>query len=125
MARYDVRVAALALDVPYQWLDSLLARHHVLGVTAEVQGVRRSLTPDALARLTIARDLHESLGLPIARALEAADRLLASGVLAAGAVTLSVDRHALETAVAHAAAEAVDRVVPRRRGRPPKRPESP
>lgn len=121
MARYDVRVAALALDVPYRWLDSVLARHNVAGVTAESQGVRRSVADESLTILAIARDLHEQLGLPIARALDAAHRLQADGQLRAGAVSLSIARPALEASLAAAAADAVERVVPRRRGRPPAR----
>lgn len=119
MARYDVRLAAVALDVAYRWLDGVLARHRVEGVTSEVQGIRRTVSDDALVTLAIVRDLHAQAGLPIGRAIEIAERLEPDGRLRLGIVTVAVDRHAVARDLAPQVADAVERVVPRRRGRPP------
>lgn len=120
MARYDVRLAAVALDVEYHWLDSLLARHSVVGVVAESQGVRRTVTDDALVTLAIVRDLYRELGLPIGRAVAVAESLKESGAVRAGYVALTVDRSRVADRLAPRVAEALERIVPRRRGRPPK-----
>ncbi|MCE2942040.1 MAG: hypothetical protein ACK53A_08520 [Gemmatimonadota bacterium] len=120
MARYDVRLAAVALDVGYQWLDSLLARHPVAGVVAESQGVRRTVTDDALVTLAIVRDLHHDLGLPLGRAVAVAESLQASGAMRAGLVALTVDRSQVVDQLAPRVSEALERIVPRRRGRPPR-----
>lgn len=122
MARYDVRLAAVALDVPYRWLDGVLARHRVEGVTSEVQGIRRTVSDEALVTLAIVRDFHAQVGLPIGRAIEIAERMAPEGRLALGVVAVAVDRPAIARALAPQVADALERVVPRRRGRPPTRP---
>ena len=122
MPRYDVRVAALALDVPYRWLDTLLARHDIAGVTSEAQGVRRSLTEESLFVLTLVRDLHHHLGLPLGRAVDTAHRLQAAGMLELGTLRLQLSPDRMRGDIARDLTDALERVVPRRRGRPPRRP---
>lgn len=121
MARYDVRLAALVLDVPYPWLDVLLARHDVPGVGRAESGARRTISDDGLLTLAIARDLHHELGLPAPRALRVAATLAATGCASVGVVSLNLDVAALRRQLLQAAADGVERVIPRRRGRPPKR----
>lgn len=119
MARYDVAVAALALDVPARWLDSVLARHDVPGVTRSVQGVRRTISDDAMLLLACARDLHLEGRVPVPVALEAAAALVRDGQWRTGTVTWSVALPTLRQELATAIADAIERAVPRRRGRPP------
>lgn len=120
MPRYDVALAALALDVEPAWLDVLLARNSIPGVIRETQGVKRTISDDALVQLAIVRDLHLHLGLAVPKAIPVAADLMQHGHHRVGAVQLQLDLPSLRTQLAAAAADAVERVVPRRRGRPPK-----
>lgn len=126
MARvYDVAVSALALDVDPKWLDNLLSQHEVPGVARSVRGLARRIPLSALVIIAIARDLQRELGVGIARGVPAASRLAASGDTG-GRATLSVGhslalradlarvRHDLEDRLV----DAMEVVVPRRRGRP-------
>nr|MCU0623251.1 hypothetical protein [Gemmatimonadaceae bacterium] len=105
---------------PYQWLDSLLARHEVVGVASETQGVRRTVSDEAMVTLAIVRDLTHELGIPTARAIRVAESATSDGRYRAGTVTLHLDRAAVARRLAPHVADAVERVVPRRRGRPPR-----
>jgi hypothetical protein len=123
MPRYDVRTAALALDVPYAWLDVTLARYPVAGVSKSGPGASRSVTEEAVATLRLARDFTEHLKVPIAEAIQVAEALLASptGTVGRGALRLGVDRERLAGDLRQRLEDATWRAVPRRRGRPPAR----
>lgn len=123
MARYDVRTAALALDVPYDSLDVILARHDVPGVVKASQGVKRTVDDGALVILRLAFDLRDGLGLPFERAVATAQRLATQGSASAGEITLSADLPALRSGLALRVSDAVERSVPVRRGRPPAAPD--
>lgn len=120
MARYDVRTAALALDIPYPTLDVLLARHDVCGVTRSAQGIRRTVDDAALVTLRIAIDLRDGLGVSFERGLEIARGLQRSGEARQGAVTISVNLEAVRLDLAARLSDAIERAVPIRRGRPPR-----
>jgi hypothetical protein len=122
VARYDVAVAALALDVKAQWLDTLLARHDIVGVTRVTQGVRRTISEEAMVQLAIIRDLHVGGGLPIPAAVAMSQVLSQRGEVTAGVVRWVADLPLLRQQVAAQVADAIERAVPRRRGRPPQRP---
>lgn len=78
------------------------------------------MTDDALVTLAIVRDLCRELGLSIGRAVAVAESLKESGAVRAGHVALTVDRARVADRLAPRVAEALERIVPRRRGRPPK-----
>jgi hypothetical protein len=122
MARYDVRVAALALRVEYDWLDTTLAKIEVPGVARGGQGVRRTLTDSAVAILATAIELHDKLGVSLERGVALADALLRvpGGAIHLGSVTVTVDTAQIQRRLLGQLTDAMERVVPVRRGRPPR-----
>lgn len=120
---YDVAVAALAIDAPLKWLDNLLSRHRIPGVEQARQGVTRRLSRDALATIALVRLLCTDLGVPVERAVDLAVRLCASDddmlLMAAGTLTLAVDRADLAQRIAARLPDAVESAPRRPRGRPP------
>lgn len=122
MRAYDPGLAALALDVDPKWLDNAISLHDVPGVIRETRGVTRRLSMRALVVLAIMRDLQLELGVPLARTLPIARRLLDAPRVPAGPlVTVAADASAVERFVAERLAMAIERFVPRRRGRPPRK----
>ncbi|HWE42230.1 MAG TPA: hypothetical protein VG432_06990 [Gemmatimonadaceae bacterium] len=145
MARvYDIAVAALAIGVERKWLDNLTAQHSVPGTEHVARGVARRLSRRALLTAAIVRDLNRALGVPVGRGVEVAISVLGgepspdgtSGAQAgAGAVVstprvvlpiadslaLAVDVERLEREIERRLLEAMETVVPRRRGRPPRK----
>jgi hypothetical protein len=118
---YDVRAAALALDIPYRSLDVLLARHDVPGVSKGGQGVSRRVSDEGLLRLAVADELWRVLQLDVPAGLALADGLIsAGGELTAGDLRLTVDLVRLRARLASRMTDVIERVVPVRRGRPPK-----
>lgn len=147
MARvYDIAVAAVALGVERKWLDNLTAQHDIPGTEHVARGVARRLAMRTLVTAAIVRDLNRGLGIPVARAVQiasavlgergpGADRLAglrlegagpaasASGALitVGDAATLAIDVGRLERDIERRLLEAMETVVPRRRGRPPRK----
>jgi hypothetical protein len=142
MARvYNIAVAALALDVERKWLDNLTAQHSIPGTEHVARGVARRLSMRTLLTAAIVRDLSRGLGVPVSRGVEVAGTMLDSRaspempaqpveessasphqVLAiAESVTLAVDVARLEREIERRLLEAMETVVPRRRGRPPRK----
>lgn len=122
MRAYDPGLAALALDVDPKWLDNTISLHDVPGVVREARGVTRRLSMRALVVLALVRDLQRELGVPIARAVPLARRLLDAPRVPAGPLlTVAADLSAVERFIAERLAAAVERFVPRRRGRPPRK----
>ena len=72
---YTIATAALALEVPLKWLDNLLSHHKVAGVQQERQGIARRLTIDGLLVLGVIIRINKELGIPLARAIEMAERI--------------------------------------------------
>jgi hypothetical protein len=117
---YHVDIAAFAADADLKWVDNLLSHFEVPGVESARQGVARRLSLDALRTIVLVRALTRDLGLSADRALEAAVRLLGDGHAPAGAWTeVHLDADAFHREVDRRIADAVEAVVPRRRGRPP------
>jgi len=143
MARvYDIAVAALAIDVPRKWLDNLTAQHSIPGTEHVARGVARRMSMRTLLTAAIVRDLNRGLGVPVARGVEVAASILGSDPAGlgersglggstdlpvalelpiAGSLTLAVDVGRLEREIERRLLEAMETVVPRRRGRPPRK----
>ena len=142
MARfYDIAVAALALDVDRKWLDNLTSQHAIPGTEHLARGVARRLTLRALVIAAMVRDLNQILGVPVARGVALSTQLMeqvdrgSSGGTVAGAdmissggapvvrvgenIELRFDVAELERRIEVRLLDAMERVVPRRRGRPP------
>ena len=148
MARvYDIAVAALALDVDRKWLDNLTSQHTIPGTDHFARGVARRLSMRTLVTAALVRDLSRELGVPVARGVEVALGFVngeqpAAGTSAAGAeveaasrppervavvrrigsrITLAIDIAQLEREIEGRLLTAMETVVPRRRGRPPRK----
>jgi hypothetical protein len=145
MARvYDIAVAALAIGVERKWLDNLTAQHSIPGTEHVARGVARRLSMRTLLTAAIVRDLNRGLGVPVGRGVEVASSILgaqqsresvasaASGLEEllsaprvvlpiAESLTLAVDVERLEREIERRLLEAMETVVPRRRGRPPRK----
>ena len=133
MRAFTVDVAAAALGVERKFLDNLLSRHHfgdgpgAHGSSGDPappprrQGRRRRLTSPMVAELAVAITLARELGVPLAAALHLAAALRPDGRVVRGALTLTIDRPALERALAQRLAIALEGVREPRRGRPPRR----
>jgi len=142
MARaYDIAVAALAIGVERKWLDNLTSQHSIPGTEHLARGVARRLAMRTLITAAIVRDLSRGLGVPVARSVEIAARLLAAeeshdpratppaGAAQCGealpsieisdSISLAIDIAAIERTIERGLLSAMETVVPRRRGRPP------
>ena len=122
MRAYDPALAALALGVEPKWLDNTISLHDVPGVVRETRGVTRRLSMRALVVLAIARDLQLELGVPLTRAVPLARRLVDAPRVPVGSIlAVTVDPDAVERSITDRLATAMERFVPRRRGRPPRK----
>jgi hypothetical protein len=120
MRVYDIAVASFALRVERKWLDNLLSQHDVPGVDRSVQGMARQIPLRSLAIIAIVRDLQRQLGLGVGRGLEVAARLVgpAHGHVRLGVAVMTADVAAIEEELDRRLVDAMEIVVPRRRGRP-------
>jgi hypothetical protein len=121
---YHVEIAALAAGADQKWVDNLLSHFALPGVESAKQGVARRISQRGLEHIALVRRMASDLGLPLARAVDLAIRLLAdpSGLIeVAGAIQLRVDRAAFEAELADLVADAAERSTPARRGRRPAR----
>lgn len=139
MARaYDIAVAAVAIGVERKWLDNLTAQHSIPGTEHVARGVARRLSMRTLLTAAIVRDLNSGLGVPVARGVQVAGSVLGrepeprpefeAGLTAprptlgiSESVSLVVDVAQLEMEIERRLLEAMETVVPRRRGRPPRK----
>lgn len=69
---YSAKAVALATGVPRKWLDNLLSRHRLPGVTKSRQGVERRITTGGLLTIEAIRILNLELGISIERAVTVA-----------------------------------------------------
>jgi hypothetical protein len=135
----STRTAAVALGVAPKLLDNILAREARSLVAPGRRGRERRITFAALERIAIALVLNRDVGVSIARGLELAGQLLREpgvrepgvrepgvrepGVreLSLGSLTmLRFDAVHLNRALESACIEAVDELMPPRRGRTPR-----
>jgi hypothetical protein len=137
MARaYNIVVAALALDVDRKWLDNLTSQHSIPGTEHVARGVSRRLTLRALLIAALVRDLNRFLSVPVARAvalstdfLDKLDRQAAEtpqpdavrDLRVGENIELRIDVSGIERSIEARLLDAMETVVPRRRGRPPRK----
>src|SRR5437660_794230 len=121
---YHIDIAAFAAEADKKWVDNLLSHFDVPGVVIAKQGVARRISVHGVYHVALTHLLWSQAGLAVDVALGIANRLLATDAnhlaLARG-VTLNIDRRAFQGEVDRAIAEAVESIIPRRRGRPPGR----
>jgi len=125
MARtYHIDIAVFAANADRKWVDNLLSHFDVPGVSAAKQGVARRISVHGIYHIALARLLWSTAGMSVDAALGIARRLLvtdANHLDLADGVALHIDRRAFQSGIDAMIAEAVESIVPRRRGRPPRR----
>jgi len=126
MARaYHTDVIAFAADADAKWIDNLLSRFAIPGVTGGKQGVSRTASADAVYLVALIRLLTREAGVPIAIAASIAASLLASDgrPVAFGSefLQLELDGSAFRASVDRRLGEAAESLAPARRGRPARR----
>ena len=124
MARhYHVDIAVFAAVTDRKWVDNLLSHFDVPGVESAKQGVARRVSTHGVYHIVLTRVLSQA-GTSIETAVSLARRLLttdANHVALGPGLALTLDRTSFQREVDARIADAVESIVPRRRGRPPAR----
>jgi len=119
---YHVDVARHAAGAEPRWVDNLLARFDLPGVESSGQGSTRRISSVGIYHVALVARLTRSMGIALQPASALAVKLLAAPpgdpVLLLGDIELRFDRAAFTAAVDARVAEAVESVMPPRRGRP-------
>lgn len=124
MPSYHIEIVGVVADADQKWVDNVVSRFPLDGVERATHGVSRRISTAAIRQVALARRLVTTLGLPIGTAVTLANALLTSqdgSVSLTDGLELRMDRDSFHEAVDQALREAVERVVPARRGRPPRR----
>ena len=122
MRSYHGEIAALASGTDQKWVDNLLSHFALPGVESARQGVARRISQRGLEHIALVRRVARDVGLPLARAVDLAVRILADPdglVDVADAIQLRLDRAAFEAEISGRIADAAERSTPARRGRRP------
>jgi hypothetical protein len=123
MARhYHVDIAVVAANADRKWVDNLLSHFDVPGVEVARQGVARRISTHGIYHVALTRLLSRDGGMSVESALGFALHLLTTDASRADigeAVELRIDRPQFQSAVDRRVADAVEAIVPKRRGRPP------
>lgn len=123
MRAYTVGTTAVTLRVSKKWVDNVLSHHRVAGVLQVKQGIARRVTPRGLLTLDIAISLVRGAAIPIAEALELANRLIEAGgapVQLRGELSIQIlaDVHAITGELDSRLERAIEMSPTPRRGRP-------
>ena len=122
---YHIDVARHVTEADCRWVDNLLARFELPGVDSTGQGTLRRISSVGIYHVALVSKLVDGLGVPLDAASALAIRLLDSRVdqplSVFGELEIRFDRAAFVEAVDARIADAVESVVPPRRGRPRKR----
>ena len=123
---YDVRTAALAVGSDLKWLDNLLSRHRLPGVSGGRQGLARRISDEGLLAIALARSLNQDVGVSVDRAVELTSAALlgrdrtSTRVALGPAVDLVLDLPAFEAKLRGQVIHAMETIGHVRRGRPPR-----
>ncbi|HVX40487.1 MAG TPA: hypothetical protein VHB25_13025 [Gemmatimonadaceae bacterium] len=119
---YHVDIARHASDADAKWTDNLLSRFEIPGVDRAKQGVARRISVAGIYHVALIRRLSAELRVPLDTAVAIAGQLLttdARHVPLGDGLEIRLDREAFTREVDARIEEAVESVVPARRGRPP------
>lgn len=114
--------AAFVLGIPKKDLDNILSRHSVRGFERGTRGLARRISLDSIEQVAIAIDLARDFSIPISLALAFAEQALASreGVVTSpdGHLAIHADLDRIRKDLHGRLSEAIEYVIPPRRGRP-------
>ena len=124
MRSYHIDIARHATDAERKWIDNLLSHFHIPGVERTQRGSPRRITATGIAHIALIRvialELDTTLRSPVAFA-DALMRAELGELQVFPGFSFKFDRASFESAVDARIAEAVESVVPAKRGRPPAR----
>ena len=122
MKSITTATAAAAIGIPSKRLDNILAREARGLLPSGAQGRARRVSVEVIEIVSLGMVLGRDLGVPMAKALELASRLLASptrGVIEFGALgRLQFDVGRLRRAIEDAVTESIEQTPTPPRGRP-------
>lgn len=122
MRIYHVDIARHAADSDRKWIDNLLSHFEIPGVERTQRGSARRISAVGIYQIALARKLVFELNTTVKAAVELSRALLQSDTRILPVfvgLSLTFDRPAFEAAIDARIAEAVESIVPARRGRPP------
>ena len=122
MQKLTTSTAAAAIGVDSKALDNILSREATHLLPRGARGKSRRISLNVLELIAIALVLKRDLGIPIARGLDLATKLVesASGEIQIGRVgSLRFNINPLRYAMQQSIADIVEQTVPPERGRPP------
>lgn len=105
-------------------MDNLLSHFEIPGVEQGRRGSARRVSQTGLYHIALVRAIAQELGVPIKTSVALATTLMGTGspeLEIFGTLTLRFDRDRFQCDVDARVAEAVEAIVPARRGRPPAR----
>ena len=120
---YDIRVAALTLDVGTKWVDNLLSHHSLPGCSGSGRGVDRLINDVGLLAIAVVLRLNKQLGIPLGRAATLVSRtfnggMLADPIVSDGGVRILVGVEELEREIRERLVDSLQSAPRIRRGRP-------
>ena len=126
MARtYDVRVAALTLDVGTKWVDNLLSHHALPGCSGAGRGVDRRISDLGLLAMAAVLRLNSQLGIPLGRAASLISRgfngtALDDPIVSEDGVKVWIGLESLERTLRERLVDSLQSAPRIPRGRPPR-----
>lgn len=121
MRSYHIDIARHATDAERKWIDNLLSHFDVAGVERTNRGSPRRITPTGIYHIALTRLIVLELETTLRSAVAFADALMraeSGEVPVFPGFSFKFDRIAFESAVEARITEAVETVVPAKRGRP-------
>lgn len=114
--------AAFVLGISKKDLDNILSRHAVRGFERGTRGIARRISLTSIEQVAVAIDLAHDFSIPITLALTLAEQTLASreGVVISpsGHLAIHADLDRIRRELHERLSEAIEHVIPPRRGRP-------
>jgi len=123
-ASYHIDIAGYAANADRKWVDNLLSHFEVPGVEQGRRGSARRVTQVGLYHVALVRVIARELGVPLRTSVMLATTLMRTEspeLPVFGTLALRFDRELFQRDVDARVAEAVEAIVPARRGRPPAR----
>lgn len=123
-ASYHIDIAGYAADADRKWVDNLLSHFEVPGVEQGRRGSARRVTQVGLYHIALVRVIARELGAPLKTSVVLATTLMhaeSPELSVIGTLALRFDRDRFQREVDARVSEAVEAIVPARRGRPPAR----
>ena len=122
---YTARVTALVVGVQPKWLDNLLSRHALPGVSRSRQGVERRISDEGMLAVELCRIFNLELGVSLRQAAEIATQGLRSATdsewryTTSSGLVLSLPIPATRARLRDRMVDAIEIVAAASRGRPP------